>query len=156
MQEVPSMLSPDLATPAEPARALARGVARLFADLGQTALFEFSLRNRRRADVTALAADGLFTIAEIKTSVADFRADQKWPDYLPFCDFFYFAVPTDFPTSLIPDECGLIVADTYGGAIVREAPEVRMNAARRRALALRYARTAARRLMQHSDPGGAY
>ena len=156
MRDARPILSPDANLPVEPAQALARGVARLFADLGQTALFEFSLRNRRRADVTALAADGLFTIAEIKTSVADFRADQKWPDYLPFCDFFYFAVPTDFPTALIPDECGLIVADAYGGAIVREAPEVRMNATRRRALALRYGRTAARRLMRHTDPGGSY
>ncbi|MDH3700766.1 MAG: MmcB family DNA repair protein [Alphaproteobacteria bacterium] len=156
MRDARPIPSSDADLPVEPAQALARGVARLFADLGQTALFEFSLRNRRRADVTALAADGLFTIAEIKTSVADFRADQKWPDYLPFCDFFYFAVPTDFPTALIPDECGLIVADAYGGAIVREAPEVRMNATRRRALALRYGRTAARRLMQHTDPGGGY
>jgi hypothetical protein len=156
MQDVPSILSADAGLPTEPARALARGVARLFAEMGHTALFEFSLRNRRRADVTALAADGLFTIAEIKTSVADFRADQKWPEYLPFCDYFYFAVPTDFPTPLIPDECGLIVADPYGGAIVREAPEVRMNGTRRRALALRYARTAARRLMQQSDPGGRF
>ncbi len=156
MHETPAILPPDAGLPTEPAQALARGVARLFANLGHTALFEFSLRNRRRADVAALAADGLFTIAEIKTSVADFRADQKWPEYLPFCDFFYFAVPTDFPAPLIPDECGLIVADAYGGAIIREAPEIRMNAARWRSLALRYARTAARRLMQHADPGSGF
>ena len=156
MQDATPRPSPDPAPPPDPARAVARGVARLFADLGQTALFEFSLRNGRRADVAALAADGRFTIVEIKTSVADFRADRKWPEYLGFCDFFYFAVPPDFPQPLIPEDCGLIVADGYGGAILRDTAENRMNPARRRSLTLRYARTAARRAMHASDPGGGY
>jgi hypothetical protein len=140
--------------PAEPAQALARGIARMFGEAGQSCLYEFTLRNGRRADVIALTPAGQFTIVEIKSSVADFRADQKWSDYLPFCDFFYFGVSESFPQDLIPETCGLIVADAYGGLILRDAAETPLNAARRRSLMLRYAQGASRRLMQQLDPGG--
>ena len=56
-------------------------------------LAEFSLKNNSRADVGGLDGRGKFIIIEIKTSTVDFRADQKWPEYLDFCDVFYFAVP---------------------------------------------------------------
>ena len=134
------------------AQALARGVMRLLGDVGQSCLCEFTLKNGRRADVIAVATDGMFSIVEIKTSVADFRADHKWQDYIPFCDRFYFAVPEDFPQDLIPESCGLIVADAYGAVILRESPEEKLNGSRRRALTLRYAQTAGRRLMQILDP----
>ena len=140
--------------PPDPARALARGIARMFGEAGQSCLYEFTLRNGRRADVIALTPAGQSTIVEIKSSVADFRADQKWSDYLPFCDFFYFGVSESFPQDLIPETCGLIVADAYGGVILRNAAETPLNAARRRALMLRYAQGASRRLMQQLDPGG--
>ncbi len=71
----------------------------------------------------ALCGAGRLTIVEIKSSVADFRADRKWPDYRDFCDRFFFAIPDDVPEDLIPEDCGLIVADAYGAAIIREAPE---------------------------------
>lgn len=140
------------AAPDDLARALARGIGRMLDEIGQTCLYEFTLRNGRRADVIAMAADGRFTIVEIKTSIADFRADAKWPEYLEFCDSFYFAVPEDFPQTLIPQSCGLIVADAYGAAILRPAEETRLNGARRKALTLRYAETASRRLMRLLDP----
>lgn len=140
------------------ARALARGVMRLLADAGQSCLCEFTLKNGRRADVIAVAEDGAFSIVEIKTGVADFRADHKWQDYIPFCDRFYFAVPEDFPQRLISESrmngrLGLIVADAYGAVILREPTEDKLSGSRRRALTLRYAQTAGRRLMQILDPG---
>lgn len=138
--------------PDDPARALARGVVRMLGEDGQSCLCEFTLRNSRRTDVIAIAPDGLFTIVEVKTTPADFRSDQKWPEYLDFCDFFYFAVPESFPEALIPESCGLIVADAYGGVIRRPSAETRINATRRRALTLRYAQTASRRLTQLLDP----
>jgi len=134
------------------AQALARGISRMLDEAGQTCLLEFTLRNGRRADVIAMAPDGSFTIVEIKTSVSDFRADEKWPDYIEFCDRFYFAVPEDFPQALIPQSCGLIVADAYGAAILRPAEETRLNGSRRKTLTLRYAETAGRRLMRLLDP----
>jgi hypothetical protein len=152
---VTALSQPIEATPCAPddrARALARGVCRMLDEAGQTCLYEFTLRNGRRADVLALAPDGSFTIVEIKTSVADFRADGKWPEYLDFCDRFYFAVPEGFPRDLVPQSCGLIVADAYGAAILRPAEAMRLNGARRKALTLRYAEAAGRRLMRLLDP----
>ena len=116
-----------------------RGVRRLFAQLGQVSLPEFTLASGRRADVIALAADGLLTIIEIKSSVADFRADQKWPDYEEFCDRFYFAVPETVPFEVLPADRGLILADSFGAAIVREAGHHPLSGARRKAVTLRFA-----------------
>ncbi|MGH6913543.1 MAG: MmcB family DNA repair protein [Geminicoccales bacterium] len=140
------------AAPEDMARALARGVSRMLGEAGHTCLCEFTLRNGRRADVIAMAPDGSFTIVEIKTSANDFRADGKWPEYLDFCDLFYFAVRERFPQRLIPRSCGLIVADAYGAAVLRPAEETRLNGARRKALTLRFAETAGRRLMRLLDP----
>jgi hypothetical protein len=88
------------------ASCLQRGVRRFFAQLGQCSLPEVGLPNGRRADVVALSPDGCLTIVEIKSSVADFRADRKWPDYRPFCDRFYFAIPHEVPCDIIPDHAG--------------------------------------------------
>ena len=74
---------------------LARGVARLLREMGQTSLTEFTLRSGRRADLVAIDRGGKITIVEIKRSLADYRADAKWPEYLEFCDAFFFAVPVE-------------------------------------------------------------
>jgi hypothetical protein len=132
--------------PLAPAAGLARGVARLFANMGWRTLAEFSLANGRRCDLVALDRQGRFAVIEIKSSTADFRADGKWREYLPYCDAFYFAVAADFPIAILPADVGIIVADTYDSAIVREAPTQHLHAGRRRALTLRFARTAAARL----------
>src|SRR5918998_1307543 len=97
-----------------------RGVRRFFAQLGWATLPEFTLANGRRADVIALGPDGCLAIVEIKSSVADFRADRKWPDYRDFCDRFFFAVPQTLPFEIFPEEAGLIAADGFGAAVVRE------------------------------------
>jgi hypothetical protein len=131
---------------------VARGVGRLFLAEGFSPLLEFTLANGRRLDAAALSADGTCVGVEIKVSVADLKADDKWPDYLGFCDLFYFAVPPDFPQDLLPAETGLIVADRYGGAILRSSPRKPLSAARRRAVTLRFARCAAARLTRCADP----
>ena len=136
----------------EAADTVVRGVSRLFHNLGEHCLSEFTLRSGRRVDLIALDRKGAFTVVEVKSSVADFRSDSKWHEYLDFCDRFYFAVPIAFPVEILPEDCGLMVADGYGSEILRESPPGKMNASRRKALTLRFARTAAARLMQVSDP----
>jgi hypothetical protein len=134
------------------AERLARGITRLFEDMGHAAIAEFSLANGRRVDVIALDGQGLTTIVEIKSSVQDFRSDGKWHEYLDFCDRFYFAVAADFPQALLPVEVGLIVADDWHGTVLRESPVFTMNGSRRRAQTLRIALTAAQRLRRFTDP----
>ena len=131
---------------------VARGVCRLLHHMGYGALTEFGLSNGRRADVFALNGKGEVAIVEIKLSVADFRGDGKWPQYLPHCDRFYFAVAEAFPHELIPQTTGLIVADRFGGEIVREAPEQRMATALRNREIRRFALFAANRLRRLQDP----
>jgi hypothetical protein len=129
-----------------------RGVRRLFAQLGHATLPEFVLGNGRRADLIALAPDGGLTIVEIKSSVADFRADQKWPHYEEFCDRFYFAVPETVPVGVLPEDRGLILADSFGAAIVRDARHHPLAGARRKAVLLRFALMAAGALHALADP----
>ena len=134
---------------------LARGVCRALEQLGYVSLVEFPLANGRRADVVALGKTGDLVIVEVKTSVADFRADHKWTAYRDFSDRFYFAVPNSFPQPLIPDECGLMVADAFGAAMVRDGCMNKLEANRRRALTMRFARVAAARLRRLVDPEAA-
>ena len=122
-----------------------RGAARLFLDLGYAPLFEVVLPNGRRADVMALGPRGEVAIAEIKSSLEDYRADRKWTEYQPFCDAFFFAVPPHFPREILPQGPGLIVADGFGGAVLIEAPPTPLAPARRKALTLAFARLAALR-----------
>jgi hypothetical protein len=131
---------------------LARGVCRALEQLAYTSLVEFPLANARRADVLALGKSGELLIVEIKASVADFRADRKWTAYRDFSDRLFFAVPNGFPCALIPEECGLMVADPFGAALLRDGNATPLNPARRRALTLRFARIAAARLRRYLDP----
>lgn len=122
-----------------------RGVARLLVDMGYAPLLEVGLPNGRRADVMALGPHGDIVICEVKSGVEDYRCDQKWREYGPFCDAFYFAVAPEFPSELIGDDCGLIVADAFGGAVVRDATATPLAPARRKALTLSFARLGALR-----------
>ncbi len=141
------------------AQDVARGVARMFHRLDLYGICEAPLPNGRRADLMAICGKGLLTIVEIKVSKADLLGDRKWPDYLDYCDRFYWAVPTGFALDPFdrdafgPDRAGLIVADRYDAAVIREAPCRPLAAARRKAETLRFARRAARRLSGDLDPG---
>ncbi len=129
-----------------------RGAARGLIDLGYSVLLEFTLPSGRRVDIMGLHPDGALTAVEVKTSVADFRSDAKWPDYHAFCDRLYFAVPESFPLDLIPNGCGLLVADGFGAVVNRPATEHKLPGARRAALIRRFARAAADRLHAQLDP----
>ena len=126
---------------------ICRGVARLLRAHGMASLAEVQLANGRRADVVAIATDGEIWIAEIKSSIEDFRVDRKWPDYRLHSDRFFFATHPEVPASIFPEECGFILSDGYGAEILRDAPEHRMAAATRKALMLRIARAGAARLL---------
>ncbi len=150
-----SELELDFARPAGregDADGIARGVCRTLGELGHATLTEMRLGSGRRVDVIGLDRHGGFAIVEVKASAADFRADRKWPEYLRFCDRFYFAVAGGFPLELLPAEAGIIVADRFGGAVVRPAPSAKMHATTRRAQMLRFARYAAARLRRAEDP----
>jgi len=133
-----------------------RGVARLLKAHGLAVVGEVALANGRRADVAGIADGGAIWIVEIKSCLEDFRSDQKWPDYREFCDRLYFAVAPGFPLAVLPEDTGLIVADRYGGEIVRPAPEHKLAGARRKAMTLRALRTAAFRLQGVIDPDGGF
>ncbi len=131
---------------------IARGATRLLADLGLMCLPEVALPNGRRADLMGISDKGELWIVEVKSSVEDFRVDQKWPEYQGFCDRLYFAVSPEFPLDLLPDTTGWIVADRFGAAIIRDAPDLKLAAARRKVLTVSLARQATARLMNLADP----
>ncbi|CAO3443161.1 MmcB family DNA repair protein [Azospirillum largimobile] len=154
-------MSDDLAVPASDGETalsaggavpIFRGVRRALAMRGYATLTEFRLASGRRADVLAIDESGCILIVEVKSGVPDFRSDQKWQEYREWCDAFYFAVDDGFPTELIPEDCGLMVADAYGAEILREAPVSKLAAARRKTLLLRAAMTGAGRLHRIEDP----
>ena len=150
-----------LATPAERLLAadVVRGTTRLLAREECLAVPEVSLGNARRVDLMGLCPRGLVTVVEVKVSRADLLGDGKWPEYLDYCDRFFWAVPMGFDLalferdSLMPGRTGLIVADRYDAAVVRPARSVSLAAARRKAETLRFARRVARRLIGELDEG---
>jgi hypothetical protein len=131
---------------------VARGVGRVLRSLGFAVVAELPLATGRRADVVGLGGDGALWIVEIKSSIEDFRADQKWPDYRFSCDRLFFATHAAVPLDIFPEDAGLMVADRFGGAVVREAPEHRLAAATRKAMLVRFAQAAAHRLHGLVDP----
>jgi hypothetical protein len=136
----------------ETALMLQKGVCRLLRAAGFATLTEFTLATGRRADVIAVNDSGHVWIVEIKSSLEDFRADSKWPEYRDYCDRLYFAIPQTMEAEVIPDETGLIVADAWGADILRHPEESPLHGARRRAVTLAFARAAALRLHNLYDP----
>src|SRR5215471_19572109 len=135
---------------------VARGTTRLLHSLGFSVVGELPLASGRRADLVALGVGGEIWIVEIKSSVADLRADHKWIDYRLHCDRLFFATTLEVPCEIFPPDAGLIVADAFGASIVCEAPEHRLHAATRRSVLLSFARAAALRLSALADPDGPY
>lgn len=169
MADSPAPLATDPGSDADPcfdpgseacrtARDVARGIARLFARNGVWCLPEMPLRNGRRADLMGVDAKGQIIIVEIKVARGDLLGDGKWPDYLDFCDRFYWGLPPHLDRSPLeaehyrPDCCGIIVADGYDAEIIRPAPLHALAASRRKVEIERLARTALRRLTVSADP----
>ena len=140
------------------AAAVARGVSRLFLRNQIMVQPEVSLRNNRRADLMGISNKGEIIIVEIKCSRADLLGDQKWPEYLEYCDRFFWAVPAGFDIgplqneAFMPERAGLIVADAYDAEIARPAALAPVAPARRKTETQRLARIAMRRLMGIADP----
>lgn len=156
---LPSLDSPNAASaPALTAGDVARGITRLFARNGIWCLSEVALKNGRRADLMGVDAKGLIVIVEIKVARADLLGDSKWPDYLDYCDRYFWGVPpaldrTPLETETYkPDSCGIIVGDAYDAEILRHAPLEPLAAARRKVQVERLARLAMRRHTALLDP----
>ena len=139
-------------TPMMPGQLLARGVCRHLASLGFAPVEEFVPERGRRVDVMALGPKGEIWVVECKSSRADYMSDGKWQGYLDWCDRYFWAVDELFPTDLLPEGTGLIIADAYDAEILRMAPETKLSGARRNALIRRFATHAARRLQALRDP----
>lgn len=151
-----AFLAPVDGRQSETALIVQRGVGRMLRSLGHAVLTEMPLASGRRADVVSLGADGAIWIVEIKSCVADFRADRKWRDYRRHCDRLFFACTQDVPQEIFPEDAGLMIADSYGAGIVREAGEHKLPPATRRAMLLRFGRMAAGRLHGIHDPGAGF
>ncbi|MEM6908880.1 MAG: MmcB family DNA repair protein [Pseudomonadota bacterium] len=151
------IIEPDAAS-RQNAAETARGIARLFARNGIWCLSEMPLKNGRRADLMGIDAKGLIIIVEIKVSRNDLLGDQKWPEYLEFCDRFFWGVPPSLERGPLlseayqPERCGIIVADAYDGEIIRQAALAQLAPARRKAQVERLARAALRRHTMLCDP----
>ena len=134
------------------AASVARGTCRLLDQMGFAPMMELPLGIGRRVDIMALGRRGEIIVVEIKSCLADFRADGKWEDYLDYCDRFFFAVPPEFPRHILPANTGLIIADRFGAEIMRPSGYTPLAAARRKAVTLQYARCIARRMHRLLDP----
>ena len=135
---------------------LARGMARHLAGLGFVSLEEFPPIKGLRVDLLALGRKSEIWIIECKSSREDFMSDEKWQNYLPWCDQYFWAVPTDFPVDILPEQTGVFWADGYDAELMRDAPISTLSPARRKSIIHRFARRAARRLALLRDPAAQY
>jgi hypothetical protein len=149
-----SLVSPVDGRQSETALAIARGTARLLRSLGFASVSELPLPSGRRADLVALNQRGEIWIVEIKSSVEDLRADQKWHEYRAHCDRLFFAFTQDLPCEIFPEQTGLIVADAYGAHMHCDAPEHRLPAPTRKLMTVWFAIAAAQRINRLIDPQG--
>jgi len=129
-----------------------RGTGRLLRAAGFAILPEFTLTTGRRADIIGVNDAGQIWIVEIKSSVGDFRCDTKWPEYRDYCDRLFFAIPTSLDPAIMPDDAGLIIADSWGADIIRHPEALALHTSRRKAVTLAFARAAALRLHGLYDP----
>ena len=136
----------------QPGQLLARGVARHLCGHDIVSIEEFVPSRGLRVDVMGLGPKGEIWVIECKSSRADFQTDSKWQGYLEWCDRYFWAVDCDFPTELLPEETGLIIADAYDAEIIRMAPEHKLAPARRKVVIQKFATHAARRLQLLRDP----
>ncbi len=159
MSDAPCLPENDVSAVPHAARDVLRGIRRLFARNDIWCLPEMPLRNNRRADLMGVDGKGQIIIVEIKVSRADLLGDSKWPEYLDYCDRFYWGLPLTLDAALVgseaflPDRCGLIVADGYDAEIIRPAATVALAAARRKTEVERLARASLRRITCLTDPG---
>ena len=135
-----------------PGQLLARGVCRHLLSHDFVTVEELTPTPGLRVDVLALGPKGEVWVVECKSSRADFQSDAKWQGYLDWCDRYFWAVDADFPTELLPEHTGLIIADQYDAEIIRMGPEAKLPPARRKVMVQKFARHAALRWHAARDP----
>ncbi|NNL18153.1 MAG: MmcB family DNA repair protein [Boseongicola sp.] len=136
----------------KPGQLLARGVCRHLIGHDFVSVEELTPTSGLRVDVMALGPKSEIWVIECKSSRADFQSDHKWQGYLEWCDRFFWAVDEAFPTDLLPEDTGLIIADAYDAEILRMAPEEKLAPARRKVMVQKFARHAATRWHAARDP----
>ncbi|WP_236019532.1 MmcB family DNA repair protein [Fuscibacter oryzae] len=151
MDQMPAPVPETL--PPMPGQRLARGVARALRQFDFVSVEELVPTPGLRVDLMALGPKGQVWIIECKSSRTDYLTDRKWQGYLEWCDRFFWAVDGDFPTDLLPEGTGLILADAYDAEILRMGPDTPLPAARRKVMVQKFARHAAMRLQGYRDPG---
>lgn len=152
VQHFAMLIPTDLPDSLMPGQLLARGVCRALRSHDFVSVEELVPTSGLRVDVMALGPKSEIWVVECKSSRADFNADSKWQGYLEWCDRFFWAVDSEFPTELLPDDTGLIIADAYGGEILRMGPEAKLAPARRKVMLQKFARHAALRAHAARDP----
>ena len=125
---------------AKPGQLLARGVCRHLDSHDFVTVEELVPTSGLRVDVMALGPKGEVWIIECKSCRSDFRSDQKWQGYLEWCDRYFWAVDEAFPTDLLPEGTGLMIADAYDAEILRMAPLEKLGPARRKAMVQKFCR----------------
>ena len=135
---------------------IVRGVARHLARLNFASLEEFVPTRGLRVDLMAIGPKSEIWIIECKSGRADFMADKKWQGYLDYCDSFFWAVDMQFPTNILPDKGGLIVADAFDAEVLRIPEESTLSPARRKKIIHKFGRDAALRLRSFRDPDFPY
>jgi hypothetical protein len=138
-----------------PGQLLARGVCRHLLSHDFVTVEELVPAPGLRVDVMALGPKSEIWVIECKSGRSDLQSDHKWHHYLEWCDRFFWAVDADFPTELLPDGTGLMLADSYDAEIVRLAPETKLAPARRKVMLQKFARHAALRWQAARDPQSA-
>lgn len=136
----------------KPGQLLARGVCRHLLTHDFVTVEELTPTGGLRVDVMALGPKGEVWVIECKSGRTDYLTDHKWQGYMEWCDRFFWAVDSDFPTELLPVHTGLIVADAYDAEIIRMAPEAKLPPARRKVMVQKFARHAAIRQHAARDP----
>ncbi len=142
--------------PVMPGQRLARGVCRALRALDFVVVEELVPAPGLRVDVMGLGPRGEVWVVECKSGRADYVTDRKWQGYLEWCDRFFWAVDADFPTDLLPQGTGLIIADAYDAEILAMGPETPLAPARRKVMVQRFARHAALRLQALRDPSAVF
>jgi hypothetical protein len=137
-----------------PGQLLARGVCRHLLSHDFVTVEEFVPVPGLRVDVLALGPKGEIWVIECKSGRADYQGDHKWQGYLEFCDRFFWAVDGAFPTDILPEGTGLMIADAYDAEILRLGPEAKLPPARRKVMVQKFARHAALRWHAARDPQG--
>lgn len=155
MDQIVDPLMADV-VPGLPGQRLARGVCRALRGLDFVTVEEFMPAPGLRVDVMALGPKGEVWIVECKSGRADYVTDRKWQGYLEWCDRFFWAVDADFPTALLPEGSGLILADAYDAEILAMGPDTPLAPARRKVTVQKFARHAAARLQGLRDPSAAF